>query len=95
MPLFHSKDGWFFRRLEDGEDGDVHVIKTRDGREPRFASDDADEHDPDFLSNIEAQVIFDKSTWASIVATVSVRGETAKTWEEALRFHNGSDVRGG
>lgn len=34
-----------------------------------------------------AEVTFDPFTWASICATVSERGETSETYNEALRFH--------
>lgn len=30
----------------------------------------------------------DAESWASMVAHVSARGETAETWYEALQFHN-------
>jgi len=39
-------------------------------------------------SPVVSEVIIDDAGWASIVASVSHRGETGDTWREALKFHN-------
>ncbi len=36
----------------------------------------------------QAQVQLSSDTWASIVATVSAKGETAESWKAASNFHN-------
>lgn len=38
---------------------------------------------------IDAQVVFDPDTWASIVAFVSATGDNQETWGRARRLHNG------
>lgn len=35
-----------------------------------------------------AEVVLPADTWASVIATVSARGETADTWNEARQYHN-------
>ncbi len=62
MTGFHARDGWFFKRLEEGK---VEI---------RWAA---------------GSIIFDKDTWASIVASVSAKGENADTFEQALALHEG------
>lgn len=37
----------------------------------------------------EWEFVIPAAEWASIVASVSVRGETGDTWREALAFHTG------
>lgn len=34
------------------------------------------------------EVIVPADTWASVIATVSARGETLDTWNEARQYHN-------
>ncbi len=68
---FHSKEGWWFDRLPNG---DVGVTLTGLTINPYV---------------IDAQVVFDPNTWASIVAFVSATGDNAETWGRARRLHNG------
>lgn len=56
-------------------------------REP-FGSVTIEKRTNDRAQNPEMNVSFDADTWASIVATVSARGDNATTHAEALRFHN-------
>ena len=35
-----------------------------------------------------AEAIVPADTWASVIATVCARGETADTWNEARQYHN-------
>lgn len=35
------------------------------------------------------EVVLNQDAWASVVASVSVFGDTAHAWSEALAFHNG------
>jgi hypothetical protein len=68
---FHAKDGWFFRREDDGS---VHISA------------------PDSMGPGAHQVVtLDADTWASVVASVSARGETADRFAKARRFHDGID----
>ena len=53
--------------------GSVEVTQTKDGGK-------SDE--------IVWQVAIPPAEWASIVASVSYRGETRETWDTALIFHN-------
>lgn len=41
-----------------------------------------------FGEPIVEQLHVEADTWASIVASVSREGETARTWQEALKFHD-------
>jgi hypothetical protein len=41
-----------------------------------------------FGSPVVEQIQVEADTWASIVASVSREGETARTWQEALKFHD-------
>jgi hypothetical protein len=68
---FHSKDGWWWDRLENG---DVGVTITGLTSNPEV---------------IDAQIVFNPDTWASIVSSVSASGDNAETWGAARRFHNG------
>lgn len=43
-------------------------------------------HDGEGVAVVE--LMMDDSSWASVVAAVSARGETGETFGEALRFHN-------
>ena len=67
---FHYKDGWYFKRLEDGS---VQVTKTAAGPQ---------------TENIVTQAVIDVDSWASIVASVSVKGDNAESFEAARKFHN-------
>lgn len=68
--MFHSINGFFWRREEDGS---VAILQGND------------------FGDAEELVTFDSNTWASIVASVSSRGENAVTFDAAVRLHNDTD----
>ncbi len=70
--MFHSKNGLFFERLQDGS---VHIVRTYDARDVR----------PD---NVVLDITLTASEWASVVASVMSRGETGDTFQLALNAHN-------
>jgi hypothetical protein len=78
MP-FHWKDNWYFERREDGS---VRIYHEDSGSIPSIPLDDDDYPEYDVCLDI------DKDSWASIIASVSERGETAETFKEAGEFHN-------
>lgn len=66
---FHSKDGWHFKRQDDGS---VRIaVTTWDGE------------------SVLEEITLDGRTWASAMASVSHRGETGETFNEAILFHGG------
>jgi hypothetical protein len=68
---FHARDGWYFRREDDGS---VHITA------------------PDSMGPGAHQVVtLDPETWASVVASVSARGDNVNTFIAAHRFHEGSE----
>lgn len=69
--MFHSKNGLFFERLQDGS---VHIIRTYDARDVR----------PD---NVVLDIILPENEWASVVCSVSADGENSARWMLARRFH--------
>lgn len=40
------------------------------------------------LYKTKREIVLSADTWASVVATVSLRGEDYETWREALTMHN-------
>ena len=79
MNRFHAHSGWFFSRAETG------AVTISYEPSPEQAIDSgANATAPDVTAT------FDDSTWASIVAFASARGETGDTYREALAFHNAS-----
>lgn len=70
---FHWKDGWYFERLDT--EGNVRIYHEEKGQteEPK-----------------ECDVVLDidPDSWASIIASVSARGETGSTFHEAQKYHN-------
>jgi hypothetical protein len=69
---FHWKDNWYFERREDGS--------VRIHHEVPLGEDDPPE--------VDVLLEIGKDSWASIIASVSERGETAETFKEAGEFHN-------
>lgn len=70
---FHVRDGWFFVREVDG----AVTLERRDSiREPN--------QEPDNF-----RLTFDASTWASIVASVTAKGDNAETFALANSLHDG------
>lgn len=81
MGYFHSNNGLCFERLEDGG---IEVTRRLWGW--------ADPHSPD---KKQADVIDQRwrmtaAEWASVVASMSAKGETTETFNDALRFHDNS-----
>lgn len=72
---FHAHSGWYFERLDDGS-----VQVTTPLSEVGI--------DGDLFEDERAIVVFDPNTWASIVASVCARGESADTFWRATRFHD-------
>lgn len=70
---FHAGDGWFFKRLDD----------------EMIVSQDAVVSGRVEIRHDSGSIIFDKDTWASIVASVSSYGENGDTFEHASALHNG------
>ncbi len=64
---FRAKEGWYFKRLEDGQ----VEVKHMSGK---FTV---------------CRAVFDKDTWASIVASVSSLGEDGSTFRRAEALHGG------
>lgn len=42
----------------------------------------------DAFGTMDRGILVDAASWASIVASVSVRGDTAEAFQEAREFHN-------
>ena len=58
--------------FQRGEDGSVTIVKSN-----------GQAFDPEILWELAVPA----EEWASVVASMSVRGETGETWEMALNFH--------
>ena len=69
--MFHAHSGWYFKRLDDGS---VEVTHRKNG--PGFGD-----------GEIIDSVVFDASSWASVVSSVSKEGETGERFYAALAFH--------
>jgi hypothetical protein len=73
MSEYHAKAGWFFERMTEGNVGSVVIVKREYGVD-----------NPKLL----LAIAFYPDEWASIVASVSARGDTAVVHSEALELHN-------
>lgn len=71
---FHWKDNWYFMRLENGG---VRIF-----HEENYVDQDTGIRESDVCLDI------DPDSWASIMTSVSARGETGETFREAQEFHN-------
>ena len=72
---FHWKNGWYFSRLADG------------GVEVRNHGDFT-KHDPNCVpGDGRTTLVIDPMSWASIVCSVSEKGETGERWDAAQDFH--------
>lgn len=71
---FHWKDGWYFERTDKGAVKIFHDTVHQMG--------DRD------LGKCDVSLEIDADSWASIVATVSARGENTATYNEARNLHN-------
>lgn len=66
--MFHTRNGLFFERLLNGM---VRVVKTNDGKEPG-------------TTNVLFDDTMDKNTFASVIASMSISGETPVSYGRAL-----------
>jgi len=71
---FHWKDNWFFERREDGS--------------VRIYHEDLEADQEGGLVEYDVCLDIDADSWASIIASVSAQGETAKSFQEARNFHH-------
>ena len=71
---FHWKDNWYFERLSNGGVRIYHEERANKG-EGEF---------PEYDTCLD----IDPDSWASIVASVSKRGETGETFRQAREFHD-------
>ena len=72
---FHWRDGWFFKRLEDGS---VEVRRHLPNPKVKGATD------------IFQMMTIPAAEWSSIVCSVSKEGETRERWDAAQDFHGSS-----
>ena len=77
--MFHARDGLYFERLPDGS---VRVLCKR--KQPGVWVSGAPVDERSF------EVVLYPSTWASVVAAVSRRGDLCEVFEAALRLHEDS-----
>ena len=73
---FHTNNGLFFTRQADGTvcvEKRVPIINAREQYNGDFA--------------IVERWQLDEASWASVLASMSARGESGETWQEARRFH--------
>jgi len=94
--MFHWKDGWFFERV-------ARATTIRYGTHIPGAADTAQGMDDLGVVHIlkretahaDSPIVFEAfipaPEWASIVASVSVQGETSHTWPLAVAFHMGGE----
>jgi hypothetical protein len=75
---FHAKDGWYFDRLDGGQ---VRITK----RVPVLSDDGEYASERAVIEIVE----LDENSWASVVASVSEKGEDRDTFDAAQRLHRG------
>lgn len=75
---FHANAGFFFQRTPEG---DVRISVMPEGKQPGEC--------PPIAETVLGCRGQGDGTWASVVSTVSHRGETEATFWEAMRFHLG------
>lgn len=95
--MFHWNDNFFFGRCSDGT---VRIVKFDSPRAPQAMW----KHGPDAVTRMtetpdadgdfnDVKVVLDvrvpASQWASIVASVSAKGEENGRYYDALKFHEG------
>lgn len=78
MSIFHTSDNVFFRRLDNG-DVEVSQRMRREG-----CTDDPDTWFKGFVHVVPASI------WASVVASVSSKGEDGGRFYQAQAFHDGA-----
>ena len=77
--MFHQRNGLFFERQASGAVR-VRVIETADAREP-YADKYAD--------NVVFEQVVEQGEFASVVAAMTPRGESARTYAAALALLRG------
>jgi hypothetical protein len=73
--LFHLREGFYFRRNEDG----TVTIMYRQPMHP-------DSGGATQYPHLTAEITVPATEFASVMATVSARGETYETWQEAVSY---------
>lgn len=87
MDYFHIQNGLFIRRVDIDDPkntesdlknliGHIEVVVTTDTELPREDG-----------ANVFKKFHFDARTWAMVIATCSIQGHTAETYQEAIRLH--------
>lgn len=75
--MFHWKDGWFFWRQPDGSVSFEHRVYGSEKNELG-----------ELMYTIDAKDNIPPDSWCSIIASVSINGETSETFQSARKFHN-------
>ena len=75
--MFHSKDGWHWRRNENGSVSVEHHVYGTEKNELG-----------ELMYTIDVKENIDADSWASIVASVSASGEAGGRWFTAREFHD-------
>lgn len=75
--MFHWRDGWFFGRTPDGSVLFEHRVYGTEKNELG-----------ELMYTIDVKENVPSDSWCSIIASVSVNGETAETFQTARKFHN-------
>jgi hypothetical protein len=83
MKGFHSRDGFYFERLEDGT---VRVSLCLHGLANTGRADQAP------VAVVVRSVDLPENEWASVVASVSSLGDTGENWQRARDFHFGEKL---
>ena len=79
--MFHVRDGLFFGRRADGS---VRIIKMK----PGYSTDFPVVYQVYPAHMYEFDITVDENSWASVVASVSSKGESNGRFYEALDFHS-------
>ena len=84
--MFHVKDGLFFEKILEG----VRLTKTP-GLEPdKYINMHGTWHDKN-AAKVEMFVSeMSDCEWASVIASMSSKGETSENYVKALEFHKGA-----
>jgi len=79
---FHTTDNlWFIRH----HDGSVTVLRSAQGVGDNYSLSEAID-DPESI-----KVVLPKHSWASVMASMSAHMETSESFQQALKFHNGTN----
>lgn len=82
--MFHANNGLYFERHADGSVTVSHWLR---------GAANAGRADQQPVNVLDREWNLTASEWASVIATVSARGESGETHTEALLFHEkGSDA---